>query len=87
MAYSGRVVDAVEHFRALGFEIPEHENPADFFLDTINADFTSKESVQKVLGAWELQPFRVGSGSFDLDADIKKHIGQHLFVEDRSFRA
>ncbi|CAE7222215.1 Abcg8, partial [Symbiodinium necroappetens] len=81
VAYSGQVEDAVEHFQKLGFSIPDHENPADFFLDSINADFTSQEAVEKVLTAWESQPLRVGSGSFDLDADIKMHAGQHLLVE------
>eukprot|EP00439_Symbiodinium_sp_Y106_P075815 s1435_g15.t1 len=81
VAYSGPVEDAVGHFQKLGFSIPDHENPADFFLDSINADFTSQDAVEKVLTAWESRPSRVGSGSFDLDADITTHAGQHFLVE------
>ena len=81
VAYSGPVEDAVGHFQKLGFSIPDHENPADFFLDSINADFTSQDAVEKILTAWESRPSRVGSGSFDLDADITTHAGQHFLVE------
>jgi len=81
VAYSGKVPDAVDHFQNLGFAIPEHENPADFFLDSINADFTEKAQVEKVLQAWELQPFRAGSGSFDMDHDLRKHSGQQRHIE------
>mmetsp|Transcript_14192 Transcript_14192/g.39029 ORF Transcript_14192/g.39029 Transcript_14192/m.39029 type:complete len:654 (-) Transcript_14192:267-2228(-) len=53
VAYSGRVEDAIPHLASLGFEMPEHENPADFFLDSVNADFGARERVDKVLDAWE----------------------------------
>jgi ABC-type multidrug transport system ATPase subunit len=46
VAYSGKVKDAAGYFRSLGLAIPEQENPADFFLDSVNADFTERSCGQ-----------------------------------------
>merc|ERR1719215_2465167 len=47
--------------------MPMQENPADFLLDSINADFTDTDAVNRVLEAWALQPMHASStGTFDL---------------------
>ena len=33
--YEGSVPNAKEHFASIGFKIPEHSNPADYFMDVI----------------------------------------------------
>jgi len=69
VAYSGRVGNAAEHFLSLGMPVPEHENPADFYLDAVNADFTDRERVEKVLSAWSSTgSARAGSGVFEVKA-------------------
>jgi len=35
---------AIEHFGSLGFEVPNHFNPADFFLDVLSVDYRSHEA-------------------------------------------
>lgn len=68
-AFSGKVKDAAGFFSSLGCQIPEHENPADFLLDSVNADFTDKARVEEVIEAWrEARPMdKVRSGSFMFD--------------------
>jgi ABC-type multidrug transport system ATPase subunit len=81
VAYSGRVKDATAHFRSLGHVIPEQENPADFFLDSVNADFADRESVEKVLEAWATRPLEMcGTGSFKVKA-LPPRKSQNFFVE------
>jgi len=49
----GPAADAVDYFASIGHPMPDHTNPAEFFLDLVNSDFTSHEDVQVVLQAWE----------------------------------
>mmetsp|Transcript_1138 Transcript_1138/g.2311 ORF Transcript_1138/g.2311 Transcript_1138/m.2311 type:complete len:674 (+) Transcript_1138:104-2125(+) len=56
VAYSGNTSDAIAHFASLGFIIPQQENPADFFLDSVNSDFTDLGKVNEVLDAWAARP-------------------------------
>jgi ABC-type multidrug transport system ATPase subunit/ABC-type multidrug transport system permease subunit len=35
---------AIDHFGSLGFEVPNHYNPADFFLDVLSVDYRSHEA-------------------------------------------
>jgi len=67
VAYSGKVSKVDAHFQSLGFTMPMHENPADFLLDSINADFTDTDVVDKVLEAWASQPMQsISTGTFDM---------------------
>lgn len=57
--FFGTLEDAVTHFSRLGYECPQHENPADFFLDLITVDRRSEklekdstERVDKLIKAW-----------------------------------
>lgn len=68
VAYSGKTCDAMEHFASLGYAIPQQENPADFFLDSVNSDFTDSQQVEKVLDAWAARPVVKMSGTFTVNA-------------------
>jgi len=58
-------VDA--YFQSLGFTMPLQENPADFLLDSINADFTDADVVNNILEAWASHPMRASStGTSDI---------------------
>ena len=62
------VVDTVEHaadgilayFKGLGYECPEHYNPAEFLSDLVAIDHSTEESemqckkrIEKLINAWE----------------------------------
>eukprot|EP00523_Entomoneis_sp_CCMP467_P015765 CAMPEP_0168778046 /NCGR_PEP_ID=MMETSP0725-20121227/6888_1 /TAXON_ID=265536 /ORGANISM="Amphiprora sp., Strain CCMP467" /LENGTH=556 /DNA_ID=CAMNT_0008827819 /DNA_START=82 /DNA_END=1753 /DNA_ORIENTATION=+ len=53
VAYVGDVVDAVPYFSDIGYPMPEDTNPAEFFMDLVNSDFTEEEEVIKILDMWE----------------------------------
>jgi len=67
VAYSGKTSEAMEHFASLGYAIPQQENPADFFLDSVNSDFTDSAKVSKVLDAWAARPVVRMSGTFTVN--------------------
>jgi len=52
-AYVGDAAEALTYFESIGHGIPPNTNPADFFLDLVNADFTSQEQVDSILDAWD----------------------------------
>eukprot|EP00039_Didymoeca_costata_P000872 m.47690 g.47690 ORF g.47690 m.47690 type:complete len:632 (+) comp10525_c0_seq2:112-2007(+) len=52
-AYNGSASDAEGYFKSIGYPTPTNVSPAEYFLDLINADFTSDEDVDKVLDTWE----------------------------------
>merc|ERR1719420_2394766 len=51
-AYSGYVSEVESYFLTLDLPIPTQENPADFLLDTVNADFTDPSIVKRVVDSW-----------------------------------
>eukprot|EP00616_Rhizochromulina_sp_CCMP1243_P005891 CAMPEP_0118998186 /NCGR_PEP_ID=MMETSP1173-20130426/62939_1 /TAXON_ID=1034831 /ORGANISM="Rhizochromulina marina cf, Strain CCMP1243" /LENGTH=888 /DNA_ID=CAMNT_0006949667 /DNA_START=69 /DNA_END=2736 /DNA_ORIENTATION=- len=52
-AFMGPALNAVDYFASIGHPMPDQTNPAEFFLDLVNSDFTSSEDVDTVLQAWE----------------------------------
>ena len=54
-AFVGNVQDAVPYFTSLGYKCPSAMNPAEFFLDLVNSDFSRDEDVKAILDAWEEQ--------------------------------
>jgi len=52
-AYYGQAEDAPSYFASLGYQMKAGLNPAEFFLDLVNSDFTPQEAVDKVLDAWQ----------------------------------
>ena len=63
VAFSGDVKDAVEYFASTGYECPPAMNPAEFFLDLVNSDFTDEEAVKAILDTWEEKRPEGGSSS------------------------
>lgn len=52
-AYCGPSKDAVKYFAEVGHAIPQYTNPAEFFLDLVNADFVDEKHVTKLLDTWQ----------------------------------
>uniref|UniRef100_A0A3B4FYS0 Broad substrate specificity ATP-binding cassette transporter ABCG2 n=1 Tax=Pundamilia nyererei TaxID=303518 RepID=A0A3B4FYS0_9CICH len=53
MVYHGPAPNALEYFANIGYACEAHNNPADFFLDVINGDFTAT-AMTKVHGSEDL---------------------------------
>ncbi|CAD7964494.1 unnamed protein product [Amoebophrya sp. A25] len=41
------------HFDSIGYPVPAMTNPAEYYLDLVNADFSSKEQQEKILASWK----------------------------------
>ena len=52
-AFAGDVNDAAPYFETIGHPVPRATNPAEHFLDLVNADFSSSEEVDRILNVWE----------------------------------
>ena len=52
-AYAGDVNESVDYFRSIGYPIPPATNPAEFYLDLVNSDFSDEKAVNSILDAWE----------------------------------
>lgn len=59
-AFSGDVNDAVSYFESIGYPCPQHMNPAEYFLDLVNSDFSDEAAVSSILDTWEEK--RPGAG-------------------------
>jgi hypothetical protein len=67
------VCEVEQYFKSLGFEVPLQENPADFLLDAVNADFTESDVVKRVLEAWSSNFAPVNSfGTAQVDPKLKR---------------
>ncbi|CAB9519406.1 Putative white-brown complex homolog protein 30 [Seminavis robusta] len=52
-AFAGEAHDAIPYFDRIGAPCPPNTNPAEFFLDLINADFSDDAAVDGILDTWE----------------------------------
>ena len=52
-AYAGDVNDSVEYFQSIGYPVPPATNPAEYYLDLVNSDFSDEAAVTSILDAWE----------------------------------
>jgi ABC-type multidrug transport system ATPase subunit len=52
-AYVGNALEAATYFASIGHALPAATNPAEFYLDLVNADFSSSEVVDSILDIWE----------------------------------
>jgi len=52
-AFAGNVADAAPYFDSIGHAVPAATNPAEHFLDLVNADFSTAEEVDTILDTWE----------------------------------
>jgi len=52
IAYFGPAAELSAHLERIGKPLPPNANPAEYALDVVNADFTSKAAVKSILDAW-----------------------------------
>lgn len=52
-AFSGDLKAAPGYFESIGCPVPSKMNPAEHYLDLVNADFSSEEEVTRLLDCWE----------------------------------
>lgn len=52
-AFSGDVKDAIPYFNSIGHSCPPATNPAEYFLDLVNSDFTEEAAVDQILAEWQ----------------------------------
>jgi ABC-type multidrug transport system ATPase subunit len=52
IAYFGPASDLSSHLERIGRPVPANANPAEYALDVVNSDFTSKRAVRAILEAW-----------------------------------
>lgn len=80
-AYAGKIDDLAGHFAAISHPIPHDENPADFVLMVVNADFTAKDQVDEVIAAWSKVLHRQVSGSSSVAVLDAKPLSHNLFMQ------
>jgi len=74
-AFTGHVKDSAPYFEKIGRPVPPQTNPAEHYLDLVNADFFSdKDEVDKILNTWEEE--RPDSGRSTHHHDKKGFGGQ-----------
>lgn len=52
-AFTGNVADATPYFEEIGYPLPPATNPAEHFLDLVNADFSNDKEIDKILDTWQ----------------------------------
>jgi hypothetical protein len=75
VAYVGEADTASEYFGSIGYVLPPNTNPAEYFLDIVNADFSSNDEVDSILDKWSL---RSSQNNLRGDDGIIKSAPQHL---------
>ncbi|XP_047220518.1 broad substrate specificity ATP-binding cassette transporter ABCG2d [Girardinichthys multiradiatus] len=73
MVYHGPAPNTLDYFANIGFTCEPHNNPADFFLDVINGDFTKPTKVQDT-----------GDLTFEDLSSTRQNIEKHLVEEYRN---
>ena len=52
-AFAGEANEAIPYFESCGYPCPPATNPAEFFLDLVNSDFSDEAAVTRILDTWE----------------------------------
>jgi ABC-type multidrug transport system ATPase subunit len=72
-AYAGDVNESVDYFQSIGYPIPAATNPAEYYLDLVNSDFSDEAAVTSILDTWEEKGPGAASShhkqGFDVDAE------------------
>ena len=73
-AFAGDVSDAIPYFEGIGYPCPPATNPAEFFLDLVNSDFSPEAEITQILDTWQEKKPEAGRSShhkkgFDDDDD------------------
>lgn len=87
VVYFGKTEAAIDYFAKAGFPCPQYTNPADFFMEVINEDF-SEEKADKGNVTKLVQLYKSGDLYKEITADIAKtkeqQLNQHV-MEEASF--
>jgi hypothetical protein len=62
VAYVGEADAAAEYFATIGYALPPNTNPAEHFLDIVNADFSSNDEVDRILDEWSMRKKKEDDG-------------------------
>jgi hypothetical protein len=62
-AFAGDVSDAIPYFESIGFPCPANTNPAEFYLDLVNSDFSDEAAITQILDTWEEKKPEAGKSS------------------------
>jgi hypothetical protein len=62
-AFCGDARETIGYFEGLGYPMSALTNPAEFFLDLVNADFVDQAEVDKILDQWASKKGMKGSAS------------------------
>lgn len=87
-AFSGDMSDAVPYFERIGFPCPSYANPAEFFLDLVNRDFTDDAAVESLLDTWQEHKAELKLSRHRL-SDVTEHKGDleaHDSLQTNLFR-
>jgi hypothetical protein len=60
-AFGGEKEDAIPYFESIGYPCPPATNPAEFFLDLVNSDFSDEAVITRMLDTWEEKKPEAGS--------------------------
>lgn len=74
-AFTGDVKDAVPYFESIGYPLPVQMNPAEHFLDLVNADFSDDAEVDRILDTWEERRPEAGSSHHKNGNDVDEQEG------------
>ena len=75
-AFGGDCKDAIPYFSSIGYDCPPATNPAEFFLDLVNSDFSDEDEITRILDTWEEKRPEAGSSHH------KKGFGQDEDKDD-----
>lgn len=53
LMYSGSVKDMIPYFSSLGYDVPNHSNPADYFIDIVSVDERTPKLLESSQHRWE----------------------------------
>mmetsp|Transcript_13607 Transcript_13607/g.30908 ORF Transcript_13607/g.30908 Transcript_13607/m.30908 type:complete len:451 (+) Transcript_13607:52-1404(+) len=68
IAFAGEASEAGAYFDSIGQPIPPNTNPAEFFLDLVNSDFSDEAAVTELLDTWEEK----GTGAVSSHHSVEK---------------
>mmetsp|Transcript_5277 Transcript_5277/g.6906 ORF Transcript_5277/g.6906 Transcript_5277/m.6906 type:complete len:638 (-) Transcript_5277:161-2074(-) len=76
-AFSGDVKESAAYFDSIGHPIPPATNPAEFFLDLVNSDFSDEAAVLKILDLWEEKGPGLVSSHHSTDEEDEEGVINH----------
>ncbi|XP_070831263.1 broad substrate specificity ATP-binding cassette transporter ABCG2d [Chaetodon trifascialis] len=81
MVYHGPAPNALDYFANIGYPCEPHNNPADFFLDVINGDFTAT-TMTKVHGSEGTPAVRLSSSRQSIEERLVEEFRNSSYSSD-----